>query len=56
MIRRFDSYGHPINLTYEGETTYKSILGGLFTLLTRIAILAFLISELISVAEKKSIV
>ena len=54
IIRRVDCYGHPINLTYEGQSTFKSLLGGLFTILTRMAILAFFISELIQVVHKKS--
>ncbi len=56
IIRNFDSYGHPINLTYEGETTYKSFIGGLLTILTRVAILSYLISELLQVLDKKSTV
>ena len=56
MVRRVDSYGHPINLTYRGETTYKSYFGGVVTIITRIAILAFLISELINVMHVKNTV
>ncbi len=54
MVRALDSYGHPINLTYNGDTTYKSTLGGFMTILARIAIIGYLISELLNVIDKKS--
>ncbi len=56
MVRSIDSYGHPINLTYNGDSTYKSMLGGFFTILARLGILAFLIIEILNVADKKSTV
>ncbi len=54
MVRGLDSYGHPINLTYNGGTTYKSTLGGFMTILARLAIFGYLISELLNVIDKKS--
>lgn len=35
LIRGIDAFGHPINLTYKKDPTFKSVLGGLFTLLAR---------------------
>lgn len=55
-MRSFDSYGHPINLTYNGDSTFKSTVGGFFTILARIAIFGYLVSELLNVIDKKSIV
>jgi hypothetical protein len=40
-ITKFDIYGHPINLTYKGESTYKTLPGGLCTIFARITIMAF---------------
>ena len=39
-------YGHPINLTYKNDKTYKSILGGIFTIISITGILSFLAIEL----------
>ena len=45
-IRGFDIYGSPIQLTYKKETTFKSLLGGVVTLLTRLGILAYLFLQI----------
>jgi hypothetical protein len=42
-ITKFDIYGHPINLTYKGESTYKTFPGGLCTLFARVLIFAFFV-------------
>ena len=52
-LRNIDAYGHPINLTYKNDTTYKSLLGGAATILTRIGIFAFFLVELMNVINKK---
>jgi hypothetical protein len=49
FMRKIDIYGFPINLTYNNETTFKSSLGGFFTMITRFIIFAYLITEIISV-------
>ena len=36
MIRNADSYGAPINLTYQGEDTYKTVPGGAITIMFQI--------------------
>jgi hypothetical protein len=46
-LRKIDIYDHPINLMYNEETTFKTTLGGFFTILARLAIF-------ISLLEKKS--
>ena len=56
IIRSIDSYGHPISLTYKNESTFKSLLGGVFTILTRLCVFAFLLSEILDVINKKSTV
>ena len=32
ILRSLDDFGHPITLTYKGEETYQSCLGGIITL------------------------
>ena len=32
IVRSLDDFGHPITLTYKGEETYQSCLGGIVTL------------------------
>lgn len=33
-LKRFDMYGRPIGVSYEGEATYKTRVGSLMTLVT----------------------
>ena len=49
-----DIYGHPINLTYKEHDTYRSFVGGVFTIISRLIVCIYLILELKSVVEKKS--
>ena len=49
-----DIYGHPINLTYKEHETYKSVLGGVFTIISRLLVCIYLILEFKSVVDKKS--
>ena len=53
-MRSLDIYGHPINLTYKEHDTYKSVLGGAFTIISRLIVFIYLILELKSVSDKKS--
>ena len=32
LIREFDDFGHPVGLTYKGEDSHQSVLGGAFTI------------------------
>jgi len=41
FIRDMDMFGAPINFTYKKDNTYKSTLGGLATLLTRMLVSAY---------------
>jgi hypothetical protein len=52
-ITKLDIYGHPINLTYKGESTYKTLLGGIFTILAQFLIISFFLYELMSVINNK---
>jgi len=54
MLKSLDQFGHAINLTYEGATTFKTKVGGFFTILSGIGVLAFFIIQLMKVIEKQS--
>ncbi len=41
-IRKLDKFGHPITMTYENESTFKSLFGGAMTILSVISIIAYL--------------
>lgn len=45
FIKRLDIFGAPINLTYKKRTTYKSLLGGIVTLLSRIILFAYFVYQ-----------
>ena len=42
-LRSYDQHGHPISLTYDNETEYKSPIGGIFTILSNGLVLAYFI-------------
>jgi hypothetical protein len=42
FLENFDTYGIPVNLTYQKDPEIKSSLGGLMTILSRLLILTFL--------------
>ena len=46
FLRSIDIYGHPIGVLYKGNTSYNSLLGSVFTLITTVIVLAFSISNL----------
>ncbi|CDW88841.1 UNKNOWN [Stylonychia lemnae] len=53
-IKQQDMYGRPITLTYQKSQTFKSVIGGIFTLITRLSILVFFLLELANVLRKQS--
>ena len=42
-IRSYDLYGQPINLNYLGEDSYKTIPGGLLSIVFKIVFLAYIV-------------
>eukprot|EP00347_Sterkiella_histriomuscorum_P008330 403345503 len=47
-------YGAPINFMYKSKDTYQTIYGGLFTIITRLLVLAFFIYGLIDVFNRQN--
>ncbi len=41
-IKKIDRFGHPITLTYENEPAFKSVFGGVMTILSVMSIAAYL--------------
>eukprot|EP00347_Sterkiella_histriomuscorum_P003157 403365373 len=56
FVKGTDQFGHPIRLTYKNNDTYKTLPGGIVTLILRIAILVYFITEVVNVFQKKSTV
>lgn len=51
-VKRADLYGTPINFKYKKRNTIQSFAGGVFTILSRIGILAFLFVLVANVIRK----
>jgi len=51
-IRNVDSFGHPIQLTYKSEESFKTIFGGVVTLLTRLILIVYLCISLRAIFDK----
>ena len=41
-IKKIDRFGYPITMTYNNEQTYKSVFGGTMTIISVMALIAFL--------------
>jgi len=54
IIRSQDAYGQPVALTLKGEGTYKSVFGGIVTILGRLALLYYVISSLVKLSKYES--
>eukprot|EP00347_Sterkiella_histriomuscorum_P000453 403375809 len=47
-----DAFGHPISFSYKDQPTFKSTFGGIVTIFSRIALLAYFVVELQSVINR----
>jgi uncharacterized membrane protein len=56
FIRSNDIYGHKIGLSFKGETTHKTILGGIFTIMANIIIVSFFIYQVLAVTSNSPII
>lgn len=48
FFRSFDGYGEPVQLSYKGDTNYKTKSGALLTIAMQAFMLAFTLTEVIS--------
>jgi hypothetical protein len=53
QIKKIDKYGVPIGLTYQGETEYKTIAGGLLTIFSRFALIGFCVFQMSLIGSKQ---
>ena len=52
MLKKFDLYGHPVGLSYDGDDKFKSSVGGLAGLITLIIIVGYLAFCVINIINK----
>jgi hypothetical protein len=53
FARDRDIFGHPIALTYKGNSTYKTVLGGTLTIIAGFAILSYFVVAALSVVNRQ---
>ena len=51
LLRSLDDFGHPTNLTYKGEETYQSCLGGIITLVVSAFTIGMAVVKMQSVVD-----
>ena len=49
ILRSFDDFGHPMSLTYKGEETFQTSLGGLLSIAVRVLTLIMAIKAAVEV-------
>ena len=56
LLRQMDDFGHPMNLTFKGEVTYQTLIGGFLSIVVQVLTLVKIIQagiEIYSVQEPK---
>jgi hypothetical protein len=53
FARDRDTFGHPIALTYKGNSTYKTVLGGTLTIIAGFAIFSYFLVAALSVINRQ---
>ena len=56
IIKSVDMYGHPINLSYKNSPEYKSVFGGILTLMFRILVILFFSYKILQLFQRKSLI
>ncbi len=52
FIKSLDLYGYPVGLSFEGSSKYKSVLGGVLSLVSTLTILAYFAVCIMNVVNK----
>ena len=52
LIERQDIFGHPVSLTYKGQQTYQSVLGGMVSLVGKLLILVYFFTQVNTVLSR----
>ena len=51
FITSLDIFGYPISLTYNEDSSFKSLIGGLFTIMAELAILSYFLLQVASIYQ-----
>ena len=54
LLRGFDSFGHPVNLSYRGEGRYTSVVGAILSITIQILALILAVQALEEVVQMQS--
>lgn len=52
-LKSYDVFGEPIGLNYDGDSTFKTLLGAFVTILIKIFLLVFATSQIIALIGYK---
>ena len=47
FLKKFDIFGHPISVLYQGNTKHNTIIGSIFSILTAISVTIYAVNGLI---------
>ena len=53
LVKSFDAFGEPVNINYKGDATYKTCIGGLFTIGLKSFVLVFALAQLVALLQFK---
>ena len=54
LLQKLDKFGHPIGVTYRGETELKTSLGGFVTLLTYVLVTLYTVEKVTELFDKSN--
>ncbi len=52
FIKGLDSLGYKISIKFKGRDTFKSVFGGIMTIMARLALLAYFLVQLVTVFQR----
>jgi hypothetical protein len=52
MLKKFDLYGQPVSVNYDGDSTYATKMGGCFGLFSYVMILIFMYTRFVKLINK----
>ena len=49
LLRSLDEFGHPMSLTYKGDFTYQTLIGGVLSIIMQVLVAIMIINAVIEV-------
>ena len=49
LLSSLDEFGHPMSLTYKGEFTYQTLIGGILTIVMQVLVAIVIINAAIEI-------